>query len=160
MMWRFEVRVFPLFGKTPYSAMNLNRILLPLGLLSGLLSSCMYPYPPNPHEPLAGGAPDPVAAPPTVSAEEQSRIRAARNEARARERDRQEANNPPPDTAPPDAEKKPAQREYRVGIPIPGKEGYVFNPFTNNPVDVRAIPSGMLVRDPQDPDLDHKFRVP
>lgn len=43
---------------------------------------------------------------------------------------------------------------------IPGKEGFVFNPFTNNPVDVRGIPSGTLVRDPQDPDESHKFRVP
>ena len=43
---------------------------------------------------------------------------------------------------------------------IPGKEGFVFNPYTNNPVDVRGIPSGTLVRDPQDPNKDHKFRVP
>ena len=49
---------------------------------------------------------------------------------------------------------------YRYALPIPGKEGFVFNPFTNNPVDVRGIPSGTLVRDPQDSNSDHKFRVP
>ena len=50
--------------------------------------------------------------------------------------------------------------DYRRAILIPGKEGFVFNPFTNNPVDVRGIPSGTLVRDPQDPNTEHKFRVP
>ena len=49
---------------------------------------------------------------------------------------------------------------YRYALQIPGKEGFVFNPFTNNPVDVRGIPSGTLVRDPQDSDPNHKFRVP
>jgi len=49
---------------------------------------------------------------------------------------------------------------YRYALQIPGKEGFVFNPFTNNPVDVRGIPSGTLVRDPQDGDANHKFRVP
>ena len=47
-----------------------------------------------------------------------------------------------------------------MAVPIPGKEGFVFNPFTNDPVDVRAIPPGTLVRDPNDPNPDHKFRVP
>mgnify|MGYP001827734096 CR=1 FL=1 len=49
---------------------------------------------------------------------------------------------------------------YPYALPIPGKDGFVFNPYTNNPVDVRGIPSGTLVRDPQDPNADHKFRVP
>ena len=50
---------------------------------------------------------------------------------------------------------------YPRAIPIPGKEGYVFNPHTNNPVDVRGIPSGTLVEDPQDPNgSKHRFRVP
>lgn len=47
-----------------------------------------------------------------------------------------------------------------VAIAIPGKPGFVFNPYTNHPVDVRGIPSKTLVRDPQDPDKSHKFRVP
>ena len=50
--------------------------------------------------------------------------------------------------------------QYRVADPIPNKPGFVFNPFTNEPVDARAIPPGTLIRDPNDPNPDHKFRVP
>ena len=49
---------------------------------------------------------------------------------------------------------------YRVAVPIPGKPGFGFNPHTNNSVDLRGLPSGTLVRDPQDPDECHKFRAP
>ena len=69
------------------------------------------------------------------------------------------ADNPSPEPQDP-ASNPPARKDYRVAVPIPGKEGFVFNPFTNDPVDVRAIPPGTLVRDPNDPDPDHKFRVP
>jgi hypothetical protein len=54
----------------------------------------------------------------------------------------------------------PPPPDYKAAVPVPGKPGYVFNPFTNNSVDVRGIPPGTLVRDPQDPDSDHKFRIP
>jgi hypothetical protein len=54
----------------------------------------------------------------------------------------------------------PPKPNYPYALPIPGKDGFVFNPYTNNPVDVRGIPSGTLVRDPQDSNGDHKFRVP
>jgi hypothetical protein len=61
----------------------------------------------------------------------------------------------------PDGRKAPPpSTDYKLAVPVPGKPGYVFNPFTNNPVDVRGIPPGTLVRDPQDPDRDHKFRIP
>lgn len=50
------------------------------------------------------------------------------------------------------------------GIPVakkvPGKPGFVFNPFTQNEVDVDGIPAGTKVRDPHDPDESHIFRVP
>ncbi len=49
---------------------------------------------------------------------------------------------------------------YPFASPVPGKEGFVFNPYTNNRVDVRDIPRGTLVRDPHDADPNHKFRVP
>ena len=55
---------------------------------------------------------------------------------------------------------RPQKPNYPYALAIPGKDGFVFNPYTNNPVDVRGIPSGTLVRDPQDPNADHKFRVP
>ncbi len=43
---------------------------------------------------------------------------------------------------------------------VPGKPGMVFNPFTNNHVDVNGIPSGTKVRDPNDSNQAHIFRVP
>ncbi|MFT5905089.1 MAG: hypothetical protein ACI9E1_000679 [Cryomorphaceae bacterium] len=43
---------------------------------------------------------------------------------------------------------------------VPGKPGFVFNPFTNGMVDLRGIPAGTKVRDPSDPNPDHIFRVP
>ena len=54
----------------------------------------------------------------------------------------------------------PTVTNYPVAMPIPGKPGYVYNPYNNNPVYVQGIASGKIVRDPQDPNLDHKFRVP
>ena len=140
---------------SPYAVMTLNRFLLPLGLLCGLLTSCLSPYPPNPRAPLAAQSPEPVQkkSTSTASSREQQRIREARAGARrkAANSTRSEA---PSDPSP------PPKKDFRTGVPIPGKEGFVFNPFTNNPVDVRAIPPGTLVRDPQDPNADHKFRVP
>ena len=52
------------------------------------------------------------------------------------------------------------QSKYRTAMPIPGKPGFVYNPWTNRSVDVRGIPSGTLIRDPNDGDPTHKFRVP
>jgi len=62
---------------------------------------------------------------------------------------------PEPPTPPPTIKPK-----YRTAVKIPGKLGFVYNPWTNKAVDVRGIPSGELVRDPQDSNPDHKFRVP
>ena len=50
--------------------------------------------------------------------------------------------------------------KYRKASSIPGKPGFVFNPWTNKAVDVRGIPAGSVVRDPNDGNPDHKFRVP
>ena len=52
------------------------------------------------------------------------------------------------------------KKGFKVGRPVPGKAGFVFNPWTNNVVDVRGLPPGTLVRDPVDSDQTHKFRVP
>ena len=59
---------------------------------------------------------------------------------------------------PRDPVKRPSK--YRTARAIVTKPGYVFNPWTNKAVDVRGIPSGTLIRDPNDGDPDHKFRVP
>lgn len=139
--------------------MNLNRFLLPLGAMSGLLSSCVLPYPPNPQAPLPAQSPDPAASEETINSEEQQRIHEARQ--RAREQARREAESRPDEPSDPNPDPSPPpKKDYRTATPIPGKEGFVFNPFTNDPVDVRAIPPGTLVRDPNDPDPEHKFRVP
>ncbi len=68
------------------------------------------------------------------------------------------ASDSPTATKPKPKPKPKAKR--RTAVRIPGKEGYVFNPWTNKAVDVRSIPSGQLVRDPKDPDPTHIFRVP
>ena len=53
------------------------------------------------------------------------------------------------------------KKTYQTARKIPGKSGYVFNPWTMEPVDVRGIPSGSLVQDPNDPHKSiHRFRVP
>jgi hypothetical protein len=64
---------------------------------------------------------------------------------------------PTPD---PEFPKPPAPGKYKIAKNIPGKPGYVSNPFTGGDVDVRGIPPGALVRDPNDQNPDHTFRVP
>jgi hypothetical protein len=52
-------------------------------------------------------------------------------------------------------------RNHPVAAAVPGKPGFVFSPFNNKVVDVRNIPSGTLVADPQYPASEKKhFRVP
>ena len=50
--------------------------------------------------------------------------------------------------------------KYPTAAAVPGKPGFVFNPYTHNIVDVKGIGSGKLVRDPEDNDTTQKFRVP
>jgi len=54
----------------------------------------------------------------------------------------------------------PAKPNYPTAAAVPGKPGFVFNPYTHNIVDVKGIAPGRLCRDPEDPDSAHKFRVP
>ena len=135
--------------------MTLNRLVLPLAILSGLISACTpYQQTPNP------GPQDPNAlgADPTVTSPEQKQLADAREKAnRESNQDPNLNGGDPTPTPPPDPG---AKKDFPQGIQIPGKDGFVFNPYNNNPVDVRGIPPGTLVRDPQDPNPDHKFRVP
>ncbi len=56
---------------------------------------------------------------------------------------------------------KPAiPKVVKFAAPVPGKDGFVFNPYTHNQVDVRGIPSGTKVRDPHDNNPAHIFKVP
>lgn len=67
----------------------------------------------------------------------------------------------------------PVQPEYRYAIPVPGRPGWVYNPYTNRPLDVRGIASGRLIYDDTDPEnryedgslkpiseITRRFRVP
>lgn len=55
---------------------------------------------------------------------------------------------------------KPNKPNYPTASAVPGKAGFVFNPYTHSIVDVKGIGSGKLVKDPEDADPTHKFRVP
>ena len=54
----------------------------------------------------------------------------------------------------------PKEKVHPFGVVLPGKPGYVLNPYTNSIVDVRGLKAGTLVRDPRDPVPDRAFRVP
>lgn len=150
--------------------------LIGLALGSLLFASCSpsppYQGVPNPNAPQAQQAEQPKTAAELKKEEElrKARIKAnkeakARRDAvrRAKEEAAENGGSPPSDGG----EIKPAEREpvkrtskYRTAMPIPGKPGFVFNPWTNRPVDIRGLPSGQLIRDPNDGNEDHKFRVP
>ncbi len=67
---------------------------------------------------------------------------------------------PPAPTPRPTAPPAPVKPSVPTAKAVPGKAGTVFNPFTNNHVDVNGIPSGTKVRDPNDSNQAHIFRVP
>lgn len=73
----------------------------------------------------------------------------------------------------PVAELPPLEIDYRYAMPVPGRGGWVYNPYTNRPVDVRGVESGRLIYDERDPanrqedgtlkpvsEMPNKFRVP
>lgn len=66
---------------------------------------------------------------------------------------------PKPKYVPP-AAPAPTKRFYPTAVSVPGKPGFVYNPYTNDHVNVKGIPPGKLVRDPDDSNLLHKFLVP
>ncbi len=67
----------------------------------------------------------------------------------------------------------PLRTDYQYALPVPGRNGWVYNPYTNRPVDVRGVESGRLIYDERDPEnrnedgtlkpvaeMPNKFRVP
>ena len=67
----------------------------------------------------------------------------------------------------------PLNIDYRYAVQVPGRNGWVYNPYTNRPVDVRGVESGRLIYDERDPEnrnedgtlkpvaqMPNKFRVP
>ncbi len=57
---------------------------------------------------------------------------------------------------PPSDPNKPVT--FPFATPVPGKAGFVFNPYNQKKVDVRGLPSGTLVSDPRN--ANQKFYVP
>lgn len=134
---------------------DLSKLILPLGFVA-LIGACA-PYPPYPGDQNRGQQPAPQSPQQTAADEEQrqidaSRRRLEREEARRRQRERDNTTTSRPTT--------PSKPKYPTATAVPGKDGFVFNPFTQNIVDVKGIASGKLVKDPEDSDPNHKFRVP
>lgn len=135
---------------------DLPKLLLPLGF-AALIGACA-PYPPYPGDyPRGQQAAAPQTPQQTAADEEQrqideSRRRLQREEAKRRQRERDSSAAASP--------KPPSKPKYPTATAVPGKEGFVFNPYTQNIVDVKGIASGKLVKDPEDSDPTHKFRVP
>ena len=153
------------------------------GLILGglLLVSCTPAYPPGhrpdgpPMNPAIGPAPQNQKTIAQLERElaERKAQEKARKEAQARAAaEAAQGNNPVTNTGgsgptvndttpPPPVNANNKKTNYRTARSIPGKPGYVFNPWTLEPVDVRGIPSGSLVQDPNDPNkANHRFRVP
>lgn len=67
-----------------------------------------------------------------------------------------------PAPEPPSAEAfQTDQSGVPIAVPVPGKQGFVFSPYNSRIVDVRGIPSGTLVADPNYPASEKKrFRTP
>ncbi len=66
-------------------------------------------------------------------------------------------------SAPPALEKnvkKEKPHKLLTAEKVPGRPGFVLNPYNQNMVDVQGIPSGIKIRDPHDPDESHVFLVP
>lgn len=128
----------------------MKNLIFPLAAVA-LVGACA-PYPPNPAQP-----PAPLTAPDgqqSLTTEEQRQLQENR-ERLDRERRERELNGPNGGSSAPSTKPK-----YPTASAVPGKAGFVFNPYTHNIVDVKGIGSGKLVRDPEDNDPTHKFRVP
>lgn len=162
---------------------NFKYTLLSMSCLSGLVSCYpvdpMNPYAPNPYRPSGLMTPaelDAAArqreaeANSSITELELSKERLERQERERLEAERNEAAGyrPPvgntgnngnsgntgsvPPVTPPTS--------VKFAAPVPDKPGFVYNPFTQNQVDVRGIPSGTKVRDPHDSNPAHIFKVP
>ncbi|MFT6862254.1 MAG: hypothetical protein ACJAVK_000811 [Akkermansiaceae bacterium] len=171
--WQHNNAISP--NSTDLKVMFSLKNLIGLVLTSLLLASCT-PFPPYQGVPNPNG--QQVAAPveatkTVVELKEEEDLRKARVKANAEAKARRDALREQKDEATGGGsaggddviqpiKRNPVKRpsKYRTAMAIPGKPGFVFNPWTNKAVDVRGIPSKQLIRDPNDGNSDHKFRVP
>ncbi|MEN8678682.1 MAG: hypothetical protein ABF391_01420 [Akkermansiaceae bacterium] len=152
-----------------------HNLMLLFGSLLGV--SCTLPEPyqaSNPQQnPPVAGVVNPSLPKTPEQIEKEAELKKARDKANAEAKARrerlkqeQEANGGGSSSDTTDLispiKREPVKRtsKYRTARAIVTKPGYVFNPWTNKAVDVRGIPSGTLIRDPNDGNPDHKFRVP
>ena len=140
-----------------------NKLLLPLVIVA-VVGACA-PYPEAPRKEIEG-----IEGIEGIASETESRVEGitdtrqqeivnasnptATNETKTNTTVKKETYPTRPAIAP------VAKPNYPTATRVPGKEGFVFNPYTHNTVDVKGIASGKLVRDPEDADTSHKFRVP
>jgi len=131
-------------------------IILPLGAVA-LVGACA-PYPPYPgDERHQAQGEQPKTPEQSVADEKQRQLEESRERMRREEiRRKREQQNDNPTTS----NKPKPKPKYPTAASVPGKPGFVFNPYTHNIVDVKGIGSGKLVKDPEDSDPNHKFRVP
>lgn len=142
--------------------MNLTKnVFLPVGL--ALLVGACSPFYPQPHP----NTPNAAQNQQTLTDEQQRLL--AESQAGATNPDGQpqtgidnNALNPSNTGGAPTPAINPntGRPDYPTASPVPGKPGFVFNPWTHNIVDVKGIAPGKLCRDPEDADVTHKFRVP
>ena len=136
---------------------DLSKLILPLGFVA-IVGACA-PYPPlqNSQQQAQQEQAESNTPQQTVGDEEQRQIEESR-----RRLEREEAKRKSQESSSNNASlpTKPARPNYPTATAVPGKEGFVFNPYTQNIVDVKGIAPGKLVRDPEDADATHKFRVP
>ena len=129
-------------------------------VFSGLMTSCYYPpyQPQNPNQPVVPPAPTDETV---INDEGQRQLEEARQRLENGGYPATPNNGQLPTTGSNVTGGAPtAPATYPYATKVPGKQGFVFNPYTKNQVDVRGIPQGTLVRDPYDSDKTHKFRVP
>ena len=127
----------------------MKNLIFPLAAVALVGACAPYPpYPPQPPSPTMNGQQ-------TLTDEEQRLLQENRERIEREKRERELAEQNGNNTTDPGTKPK-----YPTAAAVPGKEGFVFNPYTHNIVDVKGIASGKLVRDPEDNDPSHKFRVP
>jgi hypothetical protein len=134
--------------------MNFRPISALAGMACAVIASCYPVEEPNIKQgPATPQQPQLTPEQLTQKKAEEERVRAAEEDLR-----KQQAHIDNPSTTP---NTNLTTSDYPFANKIPGKPGFVFSPYNNQPIDVRDIPTGTLVQDPTYPASEKKyFRVP
>lgn len=101
-------------------------------------TSCFYVY-----QPPAGPRPQTEPPPPEKLSDMKPEL--------------QETPVPEPEAPLPPRPKPPVAQNLPVARKVPGRDGFVFSPFNNKMLDVKGVPSGTKVRDPNFPESERKY---